>query len=119
MARAQAPSRGEIWLVDFDPASGAEINKIRPAVVVSVDNIGRLPLRIVVPITDWKPQYSNYPWFVELPAHAGNGLAKDSGADAFQAKSLSLNRFVHLLGGVSAVQLDEITAAIALCIGAP
>jgi mRNA interferase MazF len=46
------PKRGEIWLVDFDPAMSAEIRKVRPAVVVSLDAIGRLPLRIVVPITD-------------------------------------------------------------------
>ena len=119
MAKAPAPSRGEIWLVNFDPASGAEINKLRPAVVMSVDSIGRLPLRIVVPVTDWKPQYASFPWFVELPADATNGLAKDSGADAYQTKSLSLNRFVHQLGVVSAAQLDEIAAAIALCVGVP
>lgn len=119
MAKARVPSRGEIWLVNFDPASGAEINKVRPAVVASVNTIGKLPLRIVVPITDWKPQYEHYPWFVELPANARNGLAKDSGADAYQTKSLSLNRFVHQLGVVSAAQLDDIASAIALCVGAP
>jgi mRNA-degrading endonuclease toxin of MazEF toxin-antitoxin module len=47
MATAPAPSRGEIWLVDFDPAVGAEIRKLRPALVISVDTIGRLPLRMV------------------------------------------------------------------------
>src|SRR5579864_3093026 len=54
MATVPAPKRGEIWLNDFDPAVGAEIQKIRPAVVISMDNIGRLPLRMVVPVTDWK-----------------------------------------------------------------
>ena len=57
MATVPAPRRGEIWLVDFDPAVGAEIQKIRPAAVISLDTIGRLPLRLIVPITDWKPQY--------------------------------------------------------------
>ena len=27
--------RGEIWWVDFDPASGSETQKIRPAVIIS------------------------------------------------------------------------------------
>jgi hypothetical protein len=58
MAKAPAPKRGEIWLVDFDPSLGAEIRKARPAVVVSLDSIGRLPLRVVVPVTDWKTQYA-------------------------------------------------------------
>ena len=98
---------------------GAEIRKLRPALVISSDTIGRLPLRMVVPITDWKPQYGHYPWFVELPASPSNGLAKDSGADAFQTKSVSLSRFVRLLGTVTAAQLDELASAIALCVGAP
>src|SRR5262249_13547653 len=119
MAKAPAPKRGEIWLVDFDPLIGAEIRKVRPALIISMDTIGRLPLRMVVPVTDWQPAYANFPWFVELPASAGNGLAKDSGADAFQTKSVSVDRFVRLLGTVTAAQLDEVAAAIALCVGVP
>ena len=56
MGTVPAPKRGKIWLVDFDPAVGAEIGKLRPALVISVDAIGRLPLRMIVPITDWKTQ---------------------------------------------------------------
>ena len=62
------------------------------ALVVSLDVIGRLPLRMVVPITDWKPYYAGYPWFVAIPADPANGLTKDSGADTFQTKSVSLTR---------------------------
>ena len=94
MAKAPVPKRGDIWLVDFDPAVGAEVRKARPAVVMSVDAIGRLPLRIVVPVTDWKPAYAAYPWFVELQPTPTNRLAKHSGADAFQVKSVSQDRFV-------------------------
>jgi mRNA interferase MazF len=119
MATAPMPRRGEIWLIDFDPAVGAEIQKVRPALVISADAIGRLPLRMVVPITDWKPQYSIYPWFIELPASTANGLAKDSGADAFQTKSISLSRFVRLLGTVTVDQADDVASAVALCVGAP
>jgi mRNA interferase MazF len=88
-------------------------------VVVSLDTVGRLPLRLVVPITDWKPQYSGYPWFVEVPASSTNGLTKDSGADAFQTKSVSLSRFVDRLGELTPTQMDEIAEAIALCVGVP
>src|SRR6266849_6436442 len=112
MATAAIPKRGEIWLVDFDPAIGAEIRKARPAVVISVPTVGRLPLRIVVPVTDWKPVYATFPWFVEIPVTAANGLTKDSGADAFQVKSVSEARFVRGLGKVTDAQLDEIAEAI-------
>ncbi len=119
MALAPLPQRGEIWLVNFDPAAGAEIRKLRPALVISLDTIGRLPLRLVVPITDWKPQYVSFPWFVELPATPANGLSKISGADAFQTKSIAETRFVRWLGNVTQTQLDEVASAIALCVGAP
>ena len=52
MSKAAAPKRGEVWDVDFDPPQGAEIGKTRPAIVMSEDTVGRLPLRIVVPVTD-------------------------------------------------------------------
>jgi len=119
MAKAQAPKRGEIWLIDFDPAVGAEIRKARPAVVISIDSVGRLPLRIVVPVTDWKPAYAGYAWFVELPASPLNKLHKDSGADAFQVKSVSESRFVSRLGMITDQQVDAIAEAIALCVGTP
>jgi len=104
-------------MIRFDPSVGAEIQKVRPAVVVNVQSVGRLPLRIIVPLTDWKPAYINFPWFVHVPAMARNGLAKDSGADAFQVKSLAFTRFVTRLGTLTSGELDRIVAAIALCVG--
>jgi len=80
----KAPSRGEVWFVDFDPAVGAEIQKMRPALVISEDSVGRLPLRMVVPLTDGKPPYASFPWFVLIPADSDSGLSKHSSADAFQ-----------------------------------
>mgnify|MGYP002404015850 CR=1 FL=1 len=37
------PNRGEIWMVNFDPSVGAEIQKTRPAAVINVAQVGRLP----------------------------------------------------------------------------
>ena len=34
-----SPQRGEVWLVNFDPPTGAEIAKTRPAVVISDDAV--------------------------------------------------------------------------------
>jgi mRNA interferase MazF len=106
-------------MVSFDPTVGAEIRKLRPAIVVTAAGIGSLPLQIVVPVTDWRPHYACASWFVSVPASAANGLSKDSGADAFQVKSVSENRFLRRLGEVTSQQLDDIAGAIALCVGAP
>ncbi len=58
--------QGEIWQVSFFPKVGSEIAKLRPAIVVSSDVIGRLPLKTVVPITDYKQTYMHYPWMVRI-----------------------------------------------------
>jgi mRNA interferase MazF len=119
MSTAPTPKRGEIWLVEFDPSIGAEIHKRRPAVVVSADDVGLLPLRIVVPLTDWKDRYASLSWFTMIAAAPTNGLTKKSAADAFQIKSLSVNRFVRPLGMVTEEQLTGIVDSIAICVGSP
>jgi len=113
------PTRGEVWRIRFDPAEGDEIKKVRTAVVISEDAVGKLRLKIVVPITEWKPRYVKYPWFVRLVPTPHNGLTKESGADAFQVKSVSETRFVDHLGSLTTSELDDIANAIANCVGVP
>lgn len=113
------PLRGEVWRIRFDPAEGDEIRKVRTGVVISENAVGRLRLKIVVPITEWKPRYEGFPWFVRLTPSAINGLTKESGADAFQVKSLSETRFLDRLGELTAGELDDIANAIAVCVGVP
>jgi len=117
MNNSPEPKKGEIWMVNFNPVIGAEISKIRPAVVVSENSIGKLPLRIVVPITDWQERYKRSVWFTFLKQSDANGLSKDSGADSFQVKSVSIGRFQRKAGKVTSQELTSIIDAIALCIG--
>lgn len=113
------PTRSEVWRVRFDPAEGDEIKKVRTAVVMSVDKIGRLRLKIVVPITEWKQAFEQHPWFIRLTPTSSNGLTKESGADCFQVKSISETRFLDRLGELMSSELDEIANAIAVCVGLP
>ena len=44
--------RGEVWWVRFDPAIGSEVQKTRPAVIVSNDAANRNLARVIVlPLT--------------------------------------------------------------------
>ena len=113
------PKRGEVWRIRFDPAEGDEIKKIRTAVVISGDTIGKLRLKIVVPITGWSAAFTRHAWFIRLVPTPTNGLTKESGADAFQVKSVSETRFLNRLGELSEADLDNIAKAIALCVGVP
>ena len=87
--------------------------------VVSHDNLARLPAPVIVPLTEWKTSYAQYSWLVHVPMSAMNGLSKESGADAFQVKSVSETRFTNLLGNVTASELDDIAQAVALVVGKP
>jgi mRNA interferase MazF len=105
--------RGEIWLLNLDPSMGAEIRKTRPCIIVSDDAVGILPLRVVVPVTEWKDRYAIAPWMVRLDPDARNGLTKPSAADAFQMRSVALERFVQHMGEVSDHHLNQIAEALA------
>jgi mRNA interferase MazF len=84
---------------------------------MNVPEVGRLPLCIVVPVTEWKAAFAQFSWFVLLPPTPENGLVKESGADAFQVKSVSEHRLVRKVGQITAEQVEQIAAAIALCVG--
>ena len=104
--------RGEIWLVNLDPTIGAEMQKTRTAVIISNDAIGKLPLKVIVPITEWKDRYTGVPWMVRIKPDKGNSLEKESVADAFQIKSVSNERFVNRIGVLSDPIIEEIVEAI-------
>jgi mRNA interferase MazF len=104
--------QGEIWLINLDPTLGAELKKTRPAIIVNNNVLGRLPLKIIVPITDWKERYSIAPWMVKIEVDDLNNLTKTSTADCFQIRSLSQERFIKRIGEIKSYQLEEIKRAI-------
>ncbi len=106
--------RGEVWLINLDPTVGAEIKKTRPAVIVNDDAIGILPLKVIVPITDWRDRYDIAPWMVRLEPDIENGLDKPSAADAFQVRSVSQMRLIRQVGVLTDSAMTEITGALAV-----
>ena len=115
-APSSLPKRGEVWKISFDPTVGAEIRKTRPAVVISSDAVGRLPIKLVVPVTDWKPAFAPNIWHVRIDPDPTNGLTKPSAVDVLQARGMDTQRFIERLGEVSPDKLEEILLAIAAVI---
>ena len=101
-------NRGEVWTINLDPTIGAEIKKKRPCVIVNNNIVGKLPLKVIVPITVWSDTYQQADWHVKIIPSPGNGLTKTSSADTFQMRSLSENRFVNKLGNLTAEELEKI-----------
>jgi mRNA interferase MazF len=104
--------QSEIWLINLDPTIGAEIKKTRPAIVVNDNSLGKLPLKIIVPLTDWKERYEIAPWMVYIKPDSLNNLSKESAADCFQIRSISEERFIRKIGRISSSNLVEIKDAL-------
>jgi mRNA interferase MazF len=69
--RPQVPKRGAVYWVDLDPTRGSEIQKTRPCVVVSPDELNaHLRTVLIAPVTSGgRP----YPWRVECKIQQKRG----------------------------------------------
>lgn len=109
--------RGEIRLVDLDPARGSEARKRRPAVIVSNDGANRTAARLGRGVVTVVPVTSNvervYPFQVLLSAEAC-GLERDSKAQGEQVRSVSVERISEPVGVVPPVLLQRLDDALRL-----
>ena len=110
--------QGEIWEINLNPTIGAEIKKKRPAVIINDDAIGILPLKVIVPVTEWKDRFQGAVWMVKIEPNSENNLKKPSAIDTFQIRSVSTKRFLRKTGSVSSNALDEIKTAVKAVIDA-
>ena len=110
-------NRGEIWLVDLDQGIGAEMKKTRPALIMSDNRLGKLPLKVIVPITGWKEHYSIAPWMIKIEPNAENGLIKISSIDCFQIRSVSQNRLTEKIGEIASDDINKVQEGILKVLG--
>lgn len=107
--------RGEIRLVDLDPALDGEANKSRPAVIVSNDSANATAARLgrgvitVVPITSNTKRV--YPFQVALGSKE-TGLKTNSKAQAEQIRSVSVQRIGRRLGRLQAPTMRALDEAM-------
>jgi len=103
--------RGEICLVDLEPARGAEANKQRPAVIMSNDGANSTAQRLGRGVVTVVPVTSNidrvHPFQVLLPADA-TGLSSDSKAQAEQVRSIAVERIGQIIGTLT----DDLQASL-------
>lgn len=109
--------RGEVRLVDLDPARPAEANKRRPAVIVSNDRANSTAARLGRGVVTVVPVTSNvamvYPFQVALPAQE-TGLRVASKAQAEQIRSVSVQRIGPPVGHVPAHLMSQLDDALRL-----
>ncbi|HHY98537.1 MAG TPA: type II toxin-antitoxin system PemK/MazF family toxin [Firmicutes bacterium] len=109
------PSRGDIWLVDLDPARGHEQAGKRPGLVVSVDpfNYGPAELVVVLPITTRK---KDIPFHVEVNPPEG-GLKEKSFVKCEDIRSMAKERLTARLGAVSPSTMAAVEYRLRILLG--
>jgi len=103
--------RGEVWWVNFDPSVGGEIQKQRPAVIVSNDAANRFLNRLqVVPMTSQMDRV--YP--SEAVVRVGRQQSK---VMADQITTVSKQRLADRMGRLSGSDLAKVEHVLMIQLG--
>lgn len=99
------PRRDEVWLVSLDPALGSEIQKTRPALVVSPDEANQyLQTVVVAPMTTTVRPY---------PTRVAVTFQKKRGQVALdQIRAVDRQRLVRRLGTAPDQTVENVAAVL-------
>lgn len=113
--KALTPKRGEVYLVSFDPALGAEIQKTRPALILQNDIGNRhSPVTIVAAITSNVERQG--PTGVSVAAPEG-GLTVDSVVLLNQIRTIDKRRLKQRLGALHPETMERVEVAVQISLG--
>ena len=110
--------RGEIYFVNLNPVQGREQAGQRPVLVLSIDEINRLPLVVIVVVgTKGENIQRDYPTNVRV-SPAESGLPIETVFLCFQIRSLDPKRFPEQSAGrLSEQAMSQIETVTRYCLG--
>jgi len=99
------PRQDEVWLVSLDPTQGSEIQKTRPCLVVSPDEVNEYLLTVIIaPMTTTE---RSYPTRVNIMFQSKRGqVALD------QIRAVDRHRLVRRLGTVPAKTAQAVSSVL-------
>lgn len=107
--------RGDIYMVDFEPTVGAEIRKVRPAVIISCDEANKhLRTVTVIPFSSRTEKVFPFEVFVKK---SDSGLELDSKAKITQMRAVDKARLSRHVGALNDEIISAIEKAILLHLG--
>ena len=93
-------NRGEIWLINLDPAIGSEINKTRPAMIISRSDYNKIAETItIIPISSGR--------FIPSFHTRLSGLKKESHAVIPQVRVAAKKRLIKKIGKATKAEMED------------
>ena len=103
--------RGEVWWINFDPSVGGEIQKRRPAVIISNDISNKYLNRVqVIPLTSKIDKLYPSEAYVQFEGKQGKALAD-------QLTTVSKLRLINKAGSISKADIEQVERAIKIQLG--
>lgn len=100
----------EIYAVNLDPTIGAEMQKKRPCIVISPDEMNAyVRTVIIIPLTSTSREL---PTRVLIKATTQSGLNNDSYAAIDQIKTVDKSRLGNLIGEISESERHDVTSVL-------
>ena len=110
------PQYGDVYLVNFEPSTGHEYQKMRPAVVIQSDQ--QLKRSSVVTIMPLTPQTDKrLPEDILVQKNHQNRLYSDSVIKVHWITSFDRSRFTKKVGVLEAKELDQIKSYLRIHFG--
>ena len=111
--------RGDVVLVNLDPAKGAEKKKTRPCLVIQNDTGNKFsPLTIVAVITSQKEIGKKYPTDVWVDKGEG-GLDYPSVIQCDQIRTIDKNRIIDKFGHLDTSRMEEVNKVLKISLDLP
>jgi mRNA interferase MazF len=108
----QELKRGDVILVNLDPARGAEKKKTRPCLIIQNDTGNKFsPLVIIAVITSQKEIDKKYPTDVWVEKGEG-GLDVPSIVQCDQIRTIDKNRIIEKFGYLDSSRMVEVDKAL-------
>jgi mRNA interferase MazF len=104
----QHPKRGDIYWVSFDPSQGTEVQKTRPAVVISNDTFNKHLNRVIVaPITSNIKNIFDFDCAVTVQGKKGKVMLD-------QLRSIDKSRLNNRIESIDSEMLENLEKALKL-----
>ncbi len=105
------PKRGDVWWVNFDPSVGSEVQKKRPAIIVSNDSSNKYLSRVqVIPLTSSIDKIYPSECLVEVKNQTCKAMAD-------QIKTVSLERCSERITILSETEMSAVESVLKLQLG--